>query len=141
MAAMPAKTGELTEAPPTKASPPTNVGAGQKANFTFTETADEPSALVTAQPATGTLVTFARNGIALTKEDAEIVDASHAAMQAVDLSSCKFGQDTEALYQIGTKMVEKYKDQGHSGKHGTKPTTDEIVAVVKDMLSTARRLQ
>jgi hypothetical protein len=82
-----------------------------------TNNSDDPNLHTIAQPATVTAVTFARNGIALTKEDAEIVDACHAAMHAVDLSSRKFGQDAEALYKIGTKMVEKYKDQGHSGKH------------------------
>jgi hypothetical protein len=111
--------------------PPTFVGSGKTANFTFTETADESSVHVTAQLATVTPVTFARNGIALTKEDAEIVDACHAAMQAVDLSSRKFGQDAEALYQIGTKMVEKYKDQGHSGKHRTGLTLRDAFAAAQ----------
>ena len=42
MAAIPTKTSELTEAI-IKTPPPTNVGAGQIAKFTFTEMADEPS--------------------------------------------------------------------------------------------------
>jgi hypothetical protein len=127
----PILTSELTEAPLTKTPPPTNVGAGQTAKVIFTQTADEPSVHVTAQPAIVTPVTFARNGIALTKEDAEIVDACHAAMQAVDLSSRKFGHDAEALYQIGTKMVEKYKDQGHSGKHRPGLTLRDAFAAVQ----------
>lgn len=94
-------------------------------------TTDSPAQPVAAQPATVTPVTLARNGIALTKEDAEIVDACHAAMQAVDLSSRKFGQDAEALYQIGTKMVEKYKDQGHSGKHRTGLTLRDAFAAAQ----------
>jgi hypothetical protein len=85
----------------------------------------------TAQSATVTSVTVARNGIVLTKEDAEIVDACRAAMQAVDFASHKFGQDAEALYQIGTKMVEKYKDQGHSGKHRTGLTLRDAFAAAQ----------
>jgi len=121
----------ITEAPLTKTPPPANVGAGQTAKVTSTQTADEPSVHLTAQPATVTPVTFARNGIALTKEDAKIVDACHAAMQAVDLSSRQFGQDAEALFQIGTKMVEKYKDQGHSGKHRTGLTLRDAFAAAQ----------
>jgi hypothetical protein len=91
-------------------------------------TTDSPAQPVAAQPATVTAVTVARNGIVLTREDAKIVDACRAAMQAVDLSSRKFGQDAEALYQIGTKMVENYKDQGHSGKHRTRLTLRDAFA-------------
>lgn len=93
-----------------------------------TNNSNHPNLHNIAQPATVTAVTVARNGIALTKEDAEIVDACRAAMQAVDLSSRKFGQDAEALYQIGTKMVESYKDQGHSGKHRTRLTLRDAFA-------------
>jgi hypothetical protein len=41
----------VTQTSLTKTPPPTNVGAGQTAKFTFTETADEPSVHVTAEEA------------------------------------------------------------------------------------------